>query len=40
VPGIEAGGARTYSAAVAALRAHTAAHPEQLGKLQLVVKNG
>jgi hypothetical protein len=39
VPGVPAGGARTYSEAVAALRAHTAAHPEQLSKLQLVVSN-
>jgi hypothetical protein len=40
VPGIAVGGARTYSEAVSALRALTTAHPEQLGKLQLVVKNG
>jgi hypothetical protein len=40
VPGIGAGGARTYSEAVAALRAHTAAHPEQRGRLQLVARNG
>jgi hypothetical protein len=39
VPGVPAGGARTYSEAVAAMRAHTAAHPEQRSKLQLVVTN-
>jgi hypothetical protein len=39
VPGMPAGGARTYSQAAAALRAHTAAHPEQRSKLQLVVTN-
>jgi hypothetical protein len=39
VPGVPAGGTRTYSEAAAALRAHTTAHPEQLSKLQLVVTN-
>jgi hypothetical protein len=39
VAGVPAGGARTYSQAAAALRAHTATHPEQLSKLQLVVTN-
>src|SRR5262249_35139613 len=39
-PGIDPDGARTYSEAVAALRAHTAVHPEQQGRLQLVVTNG
>jgi hypothetical protein len=40
IDGAPAGGARTYTEAVSALRSHTAAHPEQHGKLQVVEIHG